>query len=254
MLKKTLSIALVSTGLALLAVTPANAVTYPSDTLALLAAGERTAVLTETTGNTTTLNNGSEWYLWADHSIGFANVGTTVDLSSADITFGDTDWARLSWHLEVNEGLDFINGGYRLGDNTDLNFQNIDEEFTEEEYLAQESLSTGRYIFTADVQPDFYPVGPQEDVPLSDLDGWTLCWSNLYADEDPSTAALVDIWAACDGAYLMLAGGAIGTGVEDPGPGADELATTGADSGWILGSALAFLAIGMIVAVRRQKA
>jgi LPXTG-motif cell wall-anchored protein len=142
-----------------------------------------------------------------------------------------------------------------LGDNTDLNREDISEEFTEEEYLAQESLSTGRYIFTADTLPVYYPSGPEENVSLSDLDGWTLCWSNLYGDEDYAVDALDGIWAACDGAYLMLAGGGIGDGdLAGSGPGAEELANTGADSGWILGAAIALMGAGTLVAIRRQRA
>jgi len=251
-MKKFASIALIAVGLALLGAAPAAAAPSPSDTLALLAAGERTSVLTVTTGDNTTSNNGTAWYYWPDNSMGFVFDGAPVSLDSADVYTGDEDWSRLSWHLHDDEGVDFVGDGYRLGETKGLNLEDISEEFTEEEYLAQESLSTGRYIFTADTLPGYYPSGPQENVSVSDLDGWTLCWSNLYGDADSSVDALDGIWAACDGTYLMLAGGEIGAG--GTGGGGEELAPTGGDSGWMLGTAAALISAGILVAVRRQRA
>lgn len=229
-MKNIVSIALLSSGLALLASTPATAAPLPPSTLALLAAGERASVLTETTDNTTTLHNGSEWYLSPGQSMGFAYGGTTVQLDSADVQSGDQDWARLSWHLGYIDLVQYIKGGYRLGETTGLNDDDM----------------TGRYIFSADTLPDYYPSGPQENVAVSDLDGWTLCWSDLYGDTFVDTVD--SIWAACDGAYLMLAGGEF---AEDNG-GSEGLAPTGANSGGILVTAVSLIAAGMIVALRRR--
>jgi hypothetical protein len=250
-MKKYLSIALITGGLALLGAAPAIAAPSAPSTLGLLAAGERTSVLTETTGNITTSNNGTAWYYSLDRSMGFVLDGVSVNLNTADTSFGDEDWSRLSWHLRVDVDTDYVDDGYRLGANQDLNLEDLEDFDTEADYLTQESTSTGRFIFTADVLPGYYPSGPQENVGLSDLDGWTLCWSNLYADSDSSVDALDDIWAACDGTYLMLAGGS--TATDDTG-GTEGLATTGGDSGWILGAAIALIGAGTVVAVRRRRA
>jgi LPXTG-motif cell wall-anchored protein len=241
-MKKFASIALITGGLALLGAVPANAGPLPGDTLALLAAGERTSVLTLTTGDNTTSHNGTGWYYWPDNSMGFVFDGAPVSLNSADVYSGEEDWSRLSWSLFDWGGVDTMGVGARLG-----------EEFLDGGTSA--SFQTGRYIYTADTLPTYYPSGPQENVDVSELDGWTLCWSNLYGDSDTAVDALDGIWAACDGAYLMFAGGEIGDG--DPagsGPGAEELANTGADSGWILGAAIALMVAGTLVAIRRQRA
>lgn len=252
-MKKFFTVALISGGLALIAATPANATTYLGDTLALLAAGERASVIAETTGNNTTTNNGSEWYFQPESSMGFAVQGATVELDSADTNGGADEWSRLSWHLRPFNDTDYVGDGYRLGDNYDLNRAPIEAFDNEEEYLAQPAFTTGRFIFTADTLPGYYPSGPQQNVSVNDLDGWTLCWSNLYGDQDPAESNLEDIFNVCDGAYLMLAGGEIGAGDLDSSSG-KGLATTGGDSGWILGFASAFIAAGMIVAIRRQRA
>jgi hypothetical protein len=233
-MKKFASIALIAGGLALLGATPATAAPLPGDTLALLAAGERTSVLTVTTGNNTTSHNGTGWYYRPDTSMGFVLDGAPVYLNRADVYMGDQDWSRLSWHLYDAAGVDYIAPGYRYGEETSLN----------------DSFQIGRFIYTADALPGYYPSGPRENVDVSELDGWTLCWSNLYGDQDPAVDALDIIWAACDGAYLMLAGGEIPTG----GGGGEELAATGGDSGWMLGTAAALIGAGALVAVRRQRA
>jgi hypothetical protein len=239
-MKNIVSIALLSSGLALLGVASATAAPLPTSTLALLAAGERASVLTETTDNTTTSHNGSEWYLSPGQSMGFAYGGTTVQLESADVKSGDQDWARLSWHLGYIDIdlVDYIKPGYRLGETTDLNYDD----------------TTGRFIFSADTLPAYYPSGPQENVVVSDLDGWTLCWSDLYGDGFVDTVD--SIWAACDGAYLMFAGGAVAA--DNGGSGPEGLAPTGANSGansgGIIGTAVSLIAAGMIVAIRRRKA
>lgn len=224
-------------GLALIGAGPANAGPLPGDTLALLAAGERASVLTLTTGDNTTSNNGTAWYYWPDNSMGFVFDGAPVSLNSADTYTGDEDWSRLSWHLHDAEGVDFIAPGWRYGEET--------------LYQEPDAFQLGRFIYTADTLPGYYPSGPQEDVAVSDLDGWTLCWSNLYGDDDSAVDALDIIWAACDGTYLMLAAGELEAGGAG---GGEELAATGGDSGWMLGTAAALIGAGILVAIRRQRA
>lgn len=242
--------------LAIATVSPATAATIPSGVLGLLAAGERDSILTQTTDNATTSHNGSEWYYWLGNSIGFAAAGETVALGSADVAGGAQAWSRLSWHLHNDTGVDFVGDGYRMGENTDLNFDDLEDFDTEAEYLAQPSLNTGRYIFTADTLPAYYPSGPQENVDLAELEGWTLCWSNLYGDDDVSTSAVDDVWAACDGEYLMLAGGdsTVGEFSDVNGTTEAELGNTGFDVTTALGSAAVLAAAGAAMVTRRRRA
>ena len=141
-----------------------------------------------------------------------------------------------------------------MGEITELNYPYPEDFDTEAEYLADIALTTGRFIYTAETLPAYYPSGPQQNISVSELDGWTLCWSNRYGDEDSSANLLDDIWAACDGAYLMLAGGPIAADDTSGTDGTEGLAATGGDSGWILGAALALIGAGALVAVRRQQA
>lgn len=91
-----------------------------ADSYLLLAAGERTSILTVTEQNQTTLNNGTYWYYhsgWG--SIGFA-PNSTIQQSSADVYDGwggTTGHLRLSWH---SDGTDIF-GGWRVGMNVGLN-------------------------------------------------------------------------------------------------------------------------------------
>jgi hypothetical protein len=73
----------------------------------------------------------------------------------------------------------------------------------------------------------YYPSGPQTFVDKSQLDGWQLCFSDLYAD---STHELNGILAQCNGDPLLLAGGPTGSStltVLAAAPRADVLFDTG---------------------------
>lgn len=59
---------------------------------------------------------------------------------------------------------------------------------------------------TAVAAPGYYPFGPRADVPKSALEGWQICHQSAYN----STTALSTVLAACDGTWLMLAGGPAG--------------------------------------------
>lgn len=177
--------------------TPATAaVPDPTGTASwqLLAAGERASVLAPTGHDVTTPHNGSEWYFNVSESIGFAPAGAPIEQDSADIAAtGPTDATtpyRLSWHASDGE----VFGGWRVGGDTSLN--NSTEFF--------------RAVYEADTLPAYYPFGPQLDVSTSDLTGWTQCWLDTYASEITTT----DLWAQCDGAYLLFAGGQQTTAVD----------------------------------------
>ncbi|MFM5968598.1 MAG: beta strand repeat-containing protein, partial [Micrococcales bacterium] len=76
--------------------------------------------------------------------------------------------------------------------------------------------------------PSYYPAGPQTSVTEATITagGWTQCWSGTYG----STASLASIWAACNGSYLMLAGGPTSTTTFDvvaAAPAADVKFDTG---------------------------
>lgn len=238
----------------------ANAAVIPTGALGLLAAGERASVFAATTENNTTTHNGSEWYFREDYSMGFAAEGATVNLTSADINAGEDAWSRLSWHLLGTGEEARVGDGYRLGENTGLNYQDIedfDEEDPEEmeEYYSQPSFFTGRFVFTADTLPGYYPSGPQENVAVEDLDGWTLCWSNLYGDDSLELGSINEMLAACDGDYIMLAGGDMEVGdFADFNSAAEGLADTGFDATGALSAAAVLAAAGIVATVRRRRA
>jgi hypothetical protein len=74
--------------------------------------------------------------------------------------------------------------------------------------------------------PAYYPSGPQVNVSESQLTGWTQCWSGLYN----GTVSLATILASCQGDYLLLAGGPVGSttfNVVAAAPRADVIHDTG---------------------------
>jgi len=152
-------------------------------TLALLAAGERSAILTGTFDSSTTNNNGTEWYYWPGHSMGFAPGGDIIDQTLGADTITDNDSAyRLSWHMWP----DRIVAGYRAGDNV-LNW----------------SDDWSRFIYQSDSLPAYYPSGPQTDVPSTDLEGWSLCYVGAYTEQVYTSI----LWSnRCTGTYLLFAG------------------------------------------------
>ena len=75
--------------------------------------------------------------------------------------------------------------------------------------------------------PPYYPSGPQKDVPRSALTGWDECHRSNYND---SNIPLAGIFAACDGDFLLLAGGPVGAAtfqVLAAAPRADVIFDTG---------------------------
>ena len=74
--------------------------------------------------------------------------------------------------------------------------------------------------------PTYYPFGPQANVDQSALTGWQACWTSDYS----STVSLDSILAACNGDYLLLAGGPSASTVFDvlaAAPRSDVLFDTG---------------------------
>jgi hypothetical protein len=149
----------------------------------LLAAGDRTSVISQTSGNSTTNNNGTEWYLSPNISMGFAPGGASVELNSADTTEDpSTDALRLSWHMNGTE----IRDGWRIGEETGVGSEGM------------------RFIYQANSTPSYYPSGPQSGVDPTTVTngGWSLCYSGSYVDSVDTT----DLFAnTCTGDYLMYA-------------------------------------------------
>lgn len=223
-MKKVLAISVLATAIAL--ASSGQSIAAPSfdepETWSLLAAGEREALLTVTTMNVTTNNNGTNWYYGPGegYSMGFVKEGFCIDQDTAD---GADDWifcdgaafnqesaqTRLSWHLSDTQIVD----GWRVGTVVDL---------------SDELTTSRRAIYTAQTEPAYYPYGPMTGVDVADLDGWTLCWIDDYAQ----TTSLDTIWSVCDGDYLLFAGyhenfewvGDVPNGLA---PGEAELADTG---------------------------
>ena len=95
-----------------------------SSTISLLAAAPTAEVFTQTTGNNTRLLNGTYWYYVPNvnataGSIGFADT-STVNLDIADNS-NMSSLNRLSWHINLTNQAPGQNGGYRLGDVTNIN-------------------------------------------------------------------------------------------------------------------------------------
>jgi hypothetical protein len=95
-----------------------------SNTISLLAAAPTADIFTQTTGNNTNLVNGTYWYYVptiniAGGSIGFADTSTVI-LNTADSSSMDSLY-RLSWHINYTTGGAGSNGGWRLGNITNLN-------------------------------------------------------------------------------------------------------------------------------------
>ncbi|MDX1785597.1 MAG: hypothetical protein R3210_05670, partial [Roseovarius sp.] len=95
-----------------------------STTFDLLATiGSNIFIPLQTAPNTTVVANGAGWYK-NGRSMGFAGETDTINQSSADIN-GQSERDRLSWHTNVggdrNDAASFLSGGWRSGDNTDLN-------------------------------------------------------------------------------------------------------------------------------------
>ncbi|WP_374585300.1 PEP-CTERM sorting domain-containing protein [Pseudoduganella sp.] len=92
-------------------------------TFKLLSYASKEQVFTLTGHNQTHAANGAEWY-YNSSSIGFAGLGDQIVQESADT--GGGGWSdnpendRLSWH--VNGDVNFVNGGWRAGNVTWLNF------------------------------------------------------------------------------------------------------------------------------------
>ena len=90
----------------------------------------------------------------------------------------------------------------------------------------------------------YYPSGPQTSVDKSQLDGWELCFTDLYAN---ATASLDGVLGQCNGDPLLLAGGPTGSQtltVLAAAPRADVIFDTGTSndphdangSGWYFNS------------------
>jgi len=70
-------------------------------------------LLNYTTSNNTNNYNGASWYFREDYSMGFAAIGETVHLTSADTLSDPGSISKLSWHMHDN-----YTAGYRVGNYT----------------------------------------------------------------------------------------------------------------------------------------
>jgi len=91
--------------------------------IALGAAVLYSDLLNYTLGNNTNNYNGASWYFRNDYSMGFAAIGETVSLGSADTSFDSGALSKLSWHMHDN-----YTAGYRVGNvrsNSTTAFQKV---------------------------------------------------------------------------------------------------------------------------------
>jgi hypothetical protein len=95
-----------------------------STTFDVLAAASLSDITTITDLNVTHAANGAEWY-YNNNSMGFAGLGDTIFQNSADINgsafMGTPERDRLSWHTNGSNSFLSIDGGWRSGDNINLN-------------------------------------------------------------------------------------------------------------------------------------
>ena len=78
--------------------------------IALGAAVLYSDLLNYTSGNNTNDYNGASWYFREDYSMGFAAIGESISLNSADTLNDSGSLSRLSWHMH-----DGYTAGYRVG-------------------------------------------------------------------------------------------------------------------------------------------
>ena len=240
-MKKAAIIAALALSAAALA-TPANAVSfqYPvvtGDVLMLGATVRETLTTVDNNDSTFRIDNGLQWHNWNggdDGSMGFADVSATLNLGSCDTNLSNAD--VMCWHNYNAEGEIAVTQGYRWDQQTSVD----------------DGSGFYRVMFTSD-DPGYYPSGAQYNVDSADLDGWTACWADDWGTEWGETdVTYTDLFAACDGDYLMMA--TVENVTEGTAPVADDnLAETGVEVAPILG----FGAIAVIAgafAVRRRRA
>lgn len=94
-----------------------------TNNIALGAAVLYSDLLNYTVGNNTNNYNGASWYFREDYSMGFAAIGETVSLGSADTSFDSGAISKLSWHMH-----DWWTGGYKVGNfssNSNSQFEKV---------------------------------------------------------------------------------------------------------------------------------
>ena len=94
-----------------------------TNNIALGAAILYSDLLNYTSGNNTNDYNGASWYHREDYSMGFADIGESVTLNSADTSVDNGDISKLSWHMHS-----WHTAGYRVGDfnsNSDGVFEKV---------------------------------------------------------------------------------------------------------------------------------
>ncbi len=226
---------------------PASAVSFdfpqPSGNILMLGATVRESLTTVDSNNTTyRIDNGLQWFNWnsggqeGDGSMGFAATSASLGLNTCDMNLANED--VLCWHGVQWDGENYVTQGYR--------WDQQDDVYDSDGYF--------RIVFTSD-NPTYYPSGAQYDVPIEDLEGWTACWADDWgAQWGDENVSYTDLFAACDGDYLMLAvaedvteGDARFT-VSAP----DNLAETGLDAAPIVGAGLLAVVAGAI-AIRRRR-
>jgi hypothetical protein len=84
-----------------------------TNNIALGAAVLYSDLLNYTSGNNTNDYNGASWYFREDYSMGFAAIGETISLSSADTSSDSGALSKLSWHMHNHH-----TAGYRVGNYT----------------------------------------------------------------------------------------------------------------------------------------
>ena len=90
-----------------------GAVNTGTSNIALGAAIMYSDLLNYTSGNETNEFNGASWYHREDYSLGFAAIGETINLNSADTNGDSGEISKLSWHMHGHH-----TAGYRVGNYT----------------------------------------------------------------------------------------------------------------------------------------
>lgn len=202
----------------------------PTGELLYAGAGPRSVLADmQLADNSPVTENGIAWYNY--DSFAFTAAGSTVNTNSCDTNPGQN---LMCWHDEVDEGGRYFNTGYNY-----LQLQDI-------------TATNGVYrvMYHSD-DPGYYPSGDQVDVPVSELDGWELCWVDDWGSEDEYLSPSIyvdDLLEQCSGDYLLFAVADDVTAAAEE----DSLADTGVDASVLFGAGIVAVAAGALVLRRRR--
>lgn len=205
----------------------------PTGELLYAGAGPRSVIADQQVAdNSPVTQNGIAWYNY--ESFAFTAAGSTVNTNTCDTNPAQN---LLCWHTDDDEGGRYMYTGYNYLQLTEIS----------------DTSGVYRVIYQSD-DPGYYPSGDQVNVPVSDLDGWELCWADDWGNADDYDQPAIyfdDLLAQCSGDFLLF--GVTDDVVEVVAEEDQGLAETGFDVQPILAFAAASVVAGAL-AFRRHRA